>query len=168
MSKILLRLTLFSLLALFTAGCWVFGLGGAVPAQPGGPPPGIPPTPGIPQIHLEHSGTSLTGAQSFYTWAANNGSSMGGGSAPGLPGTVLTLPAGSTVNVVVTLASPPAALWILELDSNGTPTKSSALTPAANVIPYTLAAPSGSLKLQVTAEWTYQNQVTYVFDLDVK
>ena len=170
MLKTLARFLLITLLPLLTTGCWVFGFGfaRAVPVQPGGPPPGVPPTPVIPQIRLEYGGQSVTGVQSFYNWQASSGSALGGGSsAPGQPGTRLTAPAGASVNIVVALSAPPAVLWVAELDPNGAPIKAAAITPTSNTVPYPLDTP-GQYLLQVTAEWTYQNQVTYIFELDVK
>jgi len=164
----LTRLALLCLFSLLTTGCWVFGFGfgRAVRVPPGGPP-NAPPTPVIPQIQLEYGGTSVTGVESYYNWQTNNMSmSGGGGVAPGSANTRLTVPAGHSVNIVISLAPPPAVLWVAELDSQGAPTKTAALTPASPMTPYPLTLP-GNYKLQVMAEWTYQQQVTYIFDLDV-
>lgn len=168
MLRTLARLALISLFSLLTTGCWVFGFGvaGAVPLRQG-PPPNAPPTPVIPQIRLEYAGNSVTGTESFYTWHTGNMSmSGGGGVAPGSANAPLTAPAGASLNIVVGPSAPPAALWVAELDSAGAPIKTAAFTPPSNVTAYTLTT-SGKYKLQVMAEWTYQQQVTYIFELDV-
>ena len=165
MFKLVTRLTFFGLSTLFTAGCWVLGVRSGAPAPYIAPPP----TPTIPQIFLEHSGARTSSVENFFNWQDQNSALTGsGGTAPGQPGLRLSLPAGSTVHITINQSSLPAALWVLELDSAGEPMHATSLTPTAALTPYTLLAPPGLLKLQVTAEWTYLKQVTHIFELDVK
>ena len=93
------------------------------------------------------------------------GGSSSGSWPPHLPGT-LTVPAATSIDIVVSHSPPPAAMWIVEIDSAGVPTSSTALTPTTTTIPYTLST-GGSLILQVMAQWTYQNYVVYLFSLEV-
>jgi hypothetical protein len=154
-------------LALTLSGCYVFTFGTvrAVPAGPGGPP-NSPPTPAIPQIRLEYNGLAFTAEETYYAWSVPNGSSQG--STGGPPGqNVLRAPAGTVIHIVTGPGAPPAALWAAGLNASGVPSNPVMLTPTSTVTPFTLTTP-GQYQLQVTAEWTYQNVVTAVFDLDVQ
>lgn len=167
MLKTLSRIALVSLLTLLVSGCWILRLPINAPPAPQGPPPRMPPTPQVPEIHLEYAGSSVSGVDSYFNWKTSNSSFGGGGIRTGTPGGTLTLLAGASLDIVVTLASPPAVLWVAELDGHGVPAKSTALTPTSNTTAYTPST-TGKYKLQVTAEWTYQNYVTYLFELDAR
>lgn len=167
MLKTLSRLALISLSALLVGGCWLLPIPAKSAPAPPGLPRNMPPTPSVPEIHLEYAGGRVTGVDSYFTWKTGNSSFGGGGVQTGTPGGTLTLQTGASLDIVITHSAPPAALWIAELDPGGVPVKSAALTPASNVNAYTPGT-TGKYKLQVTAEWTYQNYVTYVFELDVR
>ncbi len=157
----------FATLALALSGCYVFTFGSvrAVPVGPGSAPRAQP-TPVIPQIRLSYNGATFTAEESYYAWSLPNGSSQGSSGVP--PGqTPLRAPVGAVVEIVIGPGAPPAAVWVAELDANGAPTQPSLLASPATVTPYTLTT-TGQFKLQVTAEWTYQNRVTSIFDLDVQ
>ncbi len=173
MLKTLSRLALIGLLSLFLAGCGTFPwrvvrLAPTV-VPPRGPAPIVPPTPVLPILRLEYAGNAMAGERQSFNWTSG-GSGMGGSSSgswpPHLPGT-LTVPAGTNIDIVVSHSTPPAAMWVVEIDSAGVPTSSTALAPTTTAIPYTLST-GGSIVLQVMAQWTYQNYVTYLFAVEVK
>jgi hypothetical protein len=169
MLKAFARITLVSLLALLTSGCFVFGFGvGRAVRVTMVAPRSISPTPQIPLIQLQYGGQSVIGIQHFYQWNTPNLSASGGGGLPP-PGssTRLSLPLGSELDILISPSSPPAALWVAELDGSGIPTQTTVLTPTSNVTPYKPST-SGKYRLQVTAEWTYENFVTYIFELEVQ
>jgi hypothetical protein len=58
-------------------------------------------------------------------------------------------------------------LWVAELDSAGAPRVTGVLTPTAAATAYTPVT-TGPFQLRVTAEWTYRNYVTGLFQLSVQ
>lgn len=163
--RVVARIVSLTLLALSLTGCYVFGFGvaRAVPVGPGGSPP----TPAIPQIRLEYGGILQASRETFYVWNLSTSSALGSGAvAPG-SNPPLVIPAGASVNIVIAPGAPPAVVWVAELDASGVPSHAVALSPASNAVPFTVTH-TGRYALQVTAEWTYQNQVTALFDLDVQ
>jgi hypothetical protein len=153
------RVALNLWMALGLAGCFVIGpIPLIAPASRAGPP--APPTPAVPQIELEYGGVSVAGAQTSYLWQSGVGSSSSASPS------ALTLPAGAALNIVVRYASPPAALWVLELDAGQAPRSAVSLIPIASVTAYAPTM-SGAYSLQVIAEWTAQAMVTTVFALNV-
>jgi hypothetical protein len=174
MPKPVLRLASLCFVALFLTGCSVFPypfvkVAPTVMPPRGGLPYGPPPTPVLPIMRLEYAGSAMTGVQQNFSWVTGNSSVAGSGRGswpPYLPDT-LTVPARAGVDIVVGYSTPPAALWVVELDSTGVPQASTALTPTSTAVSYTVTT-SGGVFLQVMAQWTYQNYVTYMFSLDVK
>ena len=167
MLKTLFRLALIGLAALIVSGCWVLPLRVKSAPAPPGPPRNMPPTPSVPEIHLEYAGSQVTGVDSYFNWKTGNSSFGGGGAQTGTPGGTLTLQTGASFDIVITHSAPPAALWVAELDNGGVPVHSIALTRVSSATAYTPSA-TGKYKLQVTAEWTYQNYVTSIFEMDVR
>jgi hypothetical protein len=129
------------------------------PAQP------PPPTPTIPTLYLEYAGNRVPAGETFYRWRSSAYNGSGGGASA--PVAALIVPHGANVNIVVNYPTPPAVLWVAELDGNGIPRATAALTPGASATPYEPVT-SGRYRLQVTAEWTYESYVTGIFDLDVQ
>jgi hypothetical protein len=157
------RCAVIALLSLLTTGCWALGFPG-MRSAPAGPPPGIPPTPVVPAVYLEYAGTRVTSLESSWDWRTSSGSS--GVNAPSSPGTLLSVPAGSSIDIRVAYAAWPAVLWVAELNGSGVPTAASAFMPTSNAVSYTVTT-TGRYRLQVMAEWSYQEVVTHVFELEV-
>jgi len=147
----------------------VFGFSTVKAIPVGGPPPSQPAQAQAPTIHLEYAGSQVAGVEGSFSWHTTNfassGSNWGGIWPPNFPGT-LTAPIGQSVDIVVSYGQHPAALWVAELNGRGNLTSSTALTPASNVIAYPLSNP-GRYALMVTAQWSYQDYVTYYFSLEV-
>jgi len=169
MLKTLSRLMLVGLLSLLLTGGWVFPwpfvrVAPTIVPPRGGPPP----TPVLPILRLEYAGSAVSGGQQSFSWATGSSGMWVSGSGPWPPHLreTLAVPAGASVDIVVGHSSPPAAIWVVELDSAGIPKASTALTPTSSTVSYTLST-SGSLVLQVMAQWTYQNYVVYLFSLEV-
>jgi len=163
-----LRPLALPIISLALTGCYVFGFGSvrAVPVGPGGPP-NAQPTPVIPQIHLEYGGSTFVGRENYFAWSLPNGAMQGSGAvAPGFGNTLLQVPAGAAINIVIGPGAPPAVVWVAELDASGVPSRPVLLASPSTVTVFTLST-TGQYQLQVTAEWTYQNQVTYIFDVNV-
>jgi hypothetical protein len=121
----------------------------------------------VPTIQLEYAGVRVSSLESSWNWSTSNASYSGSGmNASGSPGTRLSLPAGSSIDILVAHSSPPAVLWVAELNGSGAPITAQALAPTSNTTPYTITA-TGSYKLQVMAEWSYQNLVSHIFELAV-
>jgi len=155
---------------MLTTGCMVFGFGTVRAIPVGGPPPSQPAQAQPPMIHLEYTGSQVAGVDGNFGWhTANSGSSgsgWGGTWPPNFPGT-LTATVGRSVDIVVNYGQPAAALWVAELNGRGIPSSSVALTPTSNVTAYPLSN-AGRYTLMVTAQWSYQDYVTYYFALDVQ
>jgi hypothetical protein len=170
MFKHWLRLILISSISLLTTGCMVFGFGTVRAIPVGGPPASQPAQAQAPTIHLEYSGSQVAGVEGNFSWhtanSASSGSSWGGTWPPNFPGT-LTAPVGQNVDIVVSYGQHPAALWVAELNGRGGLTSSTALTPISNVTAYPLSN-TGRYTLMVTAQWSYQDYVTYYFALEVQ
>jgi hypothetical protein len=159
----LARHVLSGLLALCLSGCFVFGpVAIPIPLRRGGPPSATPPP--IPTLELEYQGNRVPGAQTFFTWQTSHGTFNGHGG--GLPVT-LSVPVGASLNVIVNHPSPPAMLWITELDSAGVPVTSTPFDLVSTPMAYT-PSQSGLFQLQVTAQWAAQNIVMYTFHLNVQ
>lgn len=149
-------------LALCASGCFVVGPFPIPLVQPARPAPGNAlPTPFLPALYVEHGGQRASTVEQFYTWNSGSGISATSGTTP------LAVPLGEGLDIVVNFNSPPAVLWVAELDGNGVPRAASVLTPTAMTAVYTPTV-SGQYRLQITAEWTYQNTVTNLFPLDVR
>jgi len=170
MFKYGLHLLLISSISLLTTGCMVFGFGTVKAIPVGGPPPSQPPQAQAPTIHLEYSGGQVAGVEGNFSWhtanSASSGSSWGGTWPPNFPG-ALTVPVGQSVDIVVSYGQHPAALWVAELNGRGDLTSSTALTSTSNVTAYPLSS-TGRYALMVTAQWSYQDYVTYYFSLEVQ
>jgi hypothetical protein len=170
MFKHRLPLLLISSISLFTTGCMVFGFGTVKAIPVGGPPPSQPVQAQAPTIHLEYLGSPVAGVEGNFSWhTANSGSSgsgWGGTWPPNFPGT-LTVPVGQSIDIVVSYGQHPTALWVAELNGRGGLTSSTALMPASNVSTYSLSN-TGRYALMVTAQWSYQDYVTYYFALEVQ
>jgi hypothetical protein len=131
---------------------------------------GIISEPALPAIHLQFAGASLQGLQSAFFWEAPDGRSSFGAqnlvpNPPNYPNT-LVAQVGQTVDIVVTSANFPPAIVVTELDTKGIPITSSVLQPSASRTPYALIT-HGKYILQVTAQWSSQNYVTFLFKVDI-
>lgn len=170
MLKNFLRLTLISSISILTTGCMVFGFGTVKAIPVGGPPPNQPAQAQPPVIYLEYAGSRFTGVEGNFGWhtakSSSSGSGWGGMWPPNFPVT-LTAQVGRSVDIVVSQGQPAAALWVAELNSRGIPTSSAALTSTSNVTAYPLSN-DGRYTLMVTAQWSYQDYVTYYFALEVQ
>lgn len=173
MFKSSMRLLVFGLLALLAAGCITGSRSVAVTAvmNTTGQEMILPDLGSqVPAIQLEFAGTTVSGLQSEYLWLKPDGTGGGGANlAPhplGFPGT-LTARVGQSIHIVTTPIQLLPTLVIMEFDRRGVPAASSVLHPEAEVTDYPLAN-SGPYILQVTAQWSIQNYVTYLFALDVK
>jgi hypothetical protein len=125
----------------------------------------------LPTIHLQFAGATLQGLQSAFFWEAPDGRSSFGAqnlvpNPPNYPST-LVAQVGQTVDIVVTSANFPPAIVITELDTQGIPISSSVLQPSASRTPYSLIT-HGQYILQVTAQWSSQNFVTFLFKVDIE
>jgi hypothetical protein len=124
----------------------------------------------IPTVHLESSGSSVQGLEIASSWFDANG--LGGGGAapmpypPIFPG-VLDVQAGQGIEIVVTANSPVPALIVTELNMLGIPIVSSVLKPETGATPYS-PIEGGHFVLQVTVQQSWQQYVTYLFELNVK
>ena len=124
----------------------------------------------MPTIRIESSGSSVQGLESgMSSWVDANGMGGGGGAPPENPPTfpgVLDVKAGESLEIVVTATSLVPALVVTELDMFGVPTVSSVLKPTTSTIPYSPNA-VGHFVLQVTAQASWQQYVTYLFEVNV-
>ncbi len=163
MVRVIVRVWLAAAMAAALSGCVVFGplpIPLVRPAQPGPAP-----TPVLPTITLEYAGSQALPVELTYTWRSANASQSGGAAGSASP--PLSVPAGDEVEIVITGAAWPAALWVAELDGNGVPHNAAALTPTSDRTAYAPVA-AGRYRLQVLAEWTYQNTLTALFEIDVQ
>ena|SRR5271157_1586448 len=124
----------------------------------------------IPTVHLESGGLSVQGLETVSQWVDINGTSGGGGcdpleNPPTFPG-VLDVQSGHSIEIIVTANSTVTALLVTELDMLGVPTVSSLLKPATSTTPYSPHA-VGHFVLQVTAQQSWQQYMTYLFEVNV-
>jgi len=170
MLKNLARFALISSISMLTSGCLVFGFSSVKTIPIGGPPLNRSAQVQAPVIHLEYSGSAVAGVEGNFNWhtanATSGGSGWSGAWPPSFPGT-LTAQVGRSVEMVVNYGQPAAALWVAELNAQGIPSSSLALTPTSNITAYPVSH-AGRYTLMVTAQWSYQDNVTYYFALEVQ
>jgi hypothetical protein len=165
MFKTLIRLTLLTLLLV---GC-MSNQSNTVSVSPDGVISRSN-APALPVIYLEFAGTTIHGLGSAYYWIASDGKSGSGAqnlvpNPPNYP-SKLVAQVGQTVDIVVTSATVPPAIVVAEIDAQGIPISSSAVKPSSSRTPYSLNL-KGQYILQVTAQWSWQNYVTYLFEVDI-
>ncbi len=124
----------------------------------------------IPTVHLESAGSVVQGLETVSQWVESNGMSGSGGmtplaNPPAFPGE-LDVKAGQNLEIVVTANSPVPSLVVTELDMLGVPTISSVLKPTIRATPY-LPYAVGHFVLQVTAQHSWQQYMTYLFEVNV-
>lgn len=164
MVRFVVRGWLAASLAAALTGCVVLGplpIPLVRPAQPGPAP-----TPVLPTIALEYAGGQALPMELTYAWRTAN-AAQSGGSAPASASPPLSIPAGDNLEIVIVGSTWPAVLWVAELDGNGVPHNTAALTPNSDRTAYAPVA-AGRYRLQVLAEWTYQNTLTALFEIDVR
>ena len=75
--------------------------------------------------------------------------------------------AGQPITAEVTLAQPPAMLWLTDLDGRGLPLASRVLTTTTASTPFT-PMQSGRYTLLVEAVWAYDRRVSYLFAVSIQ
>ena len=103
-------------------------------------------------------------------WVDANGLRGSGGgdpiaNPPTFPG-ILDVQAGQSLEIVVTPNSLVPVLIVTELNMLGVPTVSSVLKPTTSATPYAPKA-VGHFVLQVTVQQSWQQYVTYLFEVNV-
>lgn len=162
-------LTSLSLIALLITGCT------SLHSSPVTPSPNAeasrPQASSIPTVHLESAGSTVQGLETVSQWVEPNGMSGSGGmtplaNPPAFPGEI-DVKAGQSLEIVVTANSLVPSLVVTELDMLGVPTISSVLKPTTSATPY-LPHAVGHFVLQVTVQQSWQQYMTYLFEVNVK